>query len=198
MRSSPAPDNTRLSPLVGLSSRSSVVRLVLNSNLLPEVVNSEISRRGIVISAVAFHPMSHKSRVVNSSFAYRARLLMLEVSFHRKWTPLDTARPYGNTSFCRSLPVSDVSEDLRDPTPTRSHTRVGIGDVGFIRKGQFHLLFSASLPLGKGVDVPITFKQLASGLGKRQPPGCLHTSTVRQCGGGPGVMGFTALHVPSL
>ena len=54
----------------------------------------------------------------------------------------------------------------REPSPTRGYTRISIGDVGFIRGGQFHLLFSAALPLGereRGVDVPNTFQPLIIG-----------------------------------
>jgi len=98
-----------------------------------------------------------------------------------------------------------ISEGLvsREPTPTRSYTRVDIGDVGFIHKGQFHLLFSAGLPLGErqlGVDVPITFEQLDVGtleLGKPRPPGCLHTSTVQQSGDAS-FTGFSPMYVLSL
>ncbi|KAF9789356.1 hypothetical protein BJ322DRAFT_530970 [Thelephora terrestris] len=75
---------------------------------------------------------------------------------------------------------------LWEPAPTSNYTRITIGDVGFIRRGQFHLLFSAAPPLGereRGVDVPATFEQLNVGnLASTQPrqPGCLRTSTVRE------------------
>lgn len=42
-----------------------------------------------------------------------------------------------------------------------------MGDVGFIRGGQFHLLFYAGSPLRErelGVDVPVTFKELDVGI----------------------------------
>ena len=63
-----------------------------------------------------------------------------------------------------------ISEDQkfttsREPAPVNC-TRVRIGDVGFIRRGQFHLLFSAGLPSdGRklGVDVPETFEPLNIG-----------------------------------
>ncbi|KAF9649129.1 hypothetical protein BDM02DRAFT_1963423 [Thelephora ganbajun] len=77
---------------------------------------------------------------------------------------------------------------LWEPAPTFNCTRINIGDVGFIRRGQFHLLFSAGSPLGVrqlGVDVPITFEQLNVGpLVSSQPrlPGCLRTPTVRPIG----------------
>ena len=73
--------------------------------------------------------------------------------------------------------------------------RINVGDVGFIRYGQFNLLFSAGSPLGErrlGEDVPITFEELPVGtLIPRQPriPGCLHTDTVREVGAGLGATG---------
>ena len=51
---------------------------------------------------------------------------------------------------------------FREPAPLSYFTRVQPGDVGYIRTGCFHLLFSAGRPLG-GVDVPPTFKQLEVG-----------------------------------
>ena len=63
-----------------------------------------------------------------------------------------------------------------------------VGDVGFIRRGQFHLLFSAGSELGgrrPGHDVPSTFEKLDVGTlesGQPRPPGCLHTPTVQQIG----------------
>ncbi|KAF9780742.1 hypothetical protein BJ322DRAFT_279145 [Thelephora terrestris] len=71
---------------------------------------------------------------------------------------------------------------LWEPAPTAGYARIRVGDVGFIRRGQFHLLFSAgSSP--EGQDVPATFEQLNVGTPvTRQPrqPGCLCTNTVRQ------------------
>lgn len=86
-----------------------------------------------------------------------------------------------------------ISEDLqssisREPSPTNTYTCIKIGDVGFIRRGQFHLLFSAGIPLGerrRGRDVPATFESLDIGNpGSRpsRPPGCLRTDTVIQAG----------------
>ena len=75
----------------------------------------------------------------------------------------------------------------REPAPTND-TRVNIGDVGFIRNGRFHLLFSAGCPLGErelGVHVPITFEELTIGtpvFGQPRLPGCLRTETVREVG----------------
>ena len=80
----------------------------------------------------------------------------------------------------------------REPAPTHSFKRIQLGDVGYVRRGRFHLLFSAGLPLGErqlGVDVPLTFKSLEVGpIDYTQPrlPGCLSTNTVRQTGVGIG------------
>ena len=74
----------------------------------------------------------------------------------------------------------------REPAPTSRYTRISIGDVGFIRRGQFHLLFSAGSPLGereRGVDVPTTFQpldvEIPESIQPRQP-GCLRTNTVQE------------------
>jgi len=51
----------------------------------------------------------------------------------------------------------------REPAPLDYFERIRPGDVGYIRRGRFNLLFSAGSPLGErrlGVDVPHTFKQL--------------------------------------
>ncbi|KAF9649107.1 hypothetical protein BDM02DRAFT_3095227 [Thelephora ganbajun] len=77
----------------------------------------------------------------------------------------------------------------REPAPTSNYTRINIGDVGFIRRGQFHLIFSAGIPLGlrqPGVDVPITFEELDVGpltSSEPRPSGCLRTPSVRPIGG---------------
>jgi hypothetical protein len=76
----------------------------------------------------------------------------------------------------------------RDPSPPSKDARINIGDVGFIRRGKFHFLFSAGSQLGNrepGKDVPIKFEQLDVGtpdvgLSRRDP--CLRTSTVRELG----------------
>jgi len=76
----------------------------------------------------------------------------------------------------------------REPGPIYSYKRVRPGDVGYTRRGRFHLLFSAGIPLGTrelGTDVPHTFEPLDIGpiiSGKVRPPGYLRTSTVRQIG----------------
>ena len=74
----------------------------------------------------------------------------------------------------------------REPAPTNRYNRISIGDVGFVRWGQFHLLFSAGRPLGErqlGIDVPSTFEELYVGdSGFRQPldPRPLKTDTVQK------------------
>jgi len=63
-----------------------------------------------------------------------------------------------------------------------------MGDVGYIRRGTFHLLFSAGVELGSrvpGTDVPLTFEPLDVGPiipGETIRPCYLHTDTVRQIG----------------
>ena len=75
----------------------------------------------------------------------------------------------------------------REPAPLTYFKRIQLGDVGYIRKGCFHLLFSAGCSLDTrqlGVDVPHTFKQLDVGLipdaAQPRPPGYLSTNTVRE------------------
>ena len=81
---------------------------------------------------------------------------------------------------------SDIN--CREPGPIYSYRRVRLGDVGYIRQGRFHLLFSAGIPLGSrvpGTDVPLTFEPLEIGpiiLGEVRPPGHLRTDSVRQIG----------------
>ena len=81
----------------------------------------------------------------------------------------------------------------REPAPIHSYDRVNLGDVGYIRRGRFHLLFSAGSLLGsrqRGVDVPLTFEPLDVGpLIRSQPrlPGCLRTSSVKETGADLGV-----------
>ena len=84
-------------------------------------------------------------------------------------------------------------ETPREPAPIHSYDRVELGDVGYIRRGRFHLLFSAGSPLGsrrRGVDVPLTFEPLGVGpIIRSQPrlPGCLRTSSVKETGANLGV-----------
>ena len=84
--------------------------------------------------------------------------------------------------------VSDLStcDGIREPAPLPDFECIQPGDVGYILRGCFHLLFSAGSPLGErelGVDVPYTFKQLPVGpTFNTQPrsPGYLSTDTVRE------------------
>ncbi|KAF9789175.1 hypothetical protein BJ322DRAFT_526146 [Thelephora terrestris] len=77
---------------------------------------------------------------------------------------------------------------LWEPSPTSQHTRIRIGDVGFIREGRFHFMFSAALPRGNrtlGVDVPSTFVELTVRDGETQQdqpraPGCVGAMTYRR------------------
>ena len=88
----------------------------------------------------------------------------------------------------------------REPAPTND-VRINIGDVGFIRNGQFHLLFSAGCPLGGrqlGEDVPDTFEELTIGtpvFGQPRVPGCLRTDSVHEIGADLGASVSTTLYV---
>ena len=80
----------------------------------------------------------------------------------------------------------------REPAPLDYFKRIQLGDVGYVRRGYFNLLFSAGCPLGErqlGVDVPLTFQPLAVGpiinLQPR-PLGHLSTKTFRETGVGVG------------
>ena len=86
----------------------------------------------------------------------------------------------------------------------RRHSCISIGDVGYIRNGRFHLLFSAARPLGdrkEGIDVPVGFEELTM----RPPvfslprkPSCIRTEAVRRIGAYLGVTTSTIMYVPSL
>ena len=92
----------------------------------------------------------------------------------------------------------------REPAPTQRYSRISVGDVGFIRWGQFHLLFSAGRQLGgrqPGIDVPSTFEELHIGdLEFRQPlsPGCLHTYAFREIKASVGASVSLVLYVQSI
>ena len=76
----------------------------------------------------------------------------------------------------------------REPSPiVEQYPCISIGDVGFLRNGQFHLLFSAARPLDdreEGVHVPQGFQQLI--LKKppvprdRLPPQSFDSTTIRK------------------
>ena len=78
--------------------------------------------------------------------------------------------------------------NAREPAPLNYFKRIQLGDVGYVRRGCFHLLFSAGEPLGErrlGVDVPLSFQPLTVGpIVNTQPrlPGCLSTNTIRESG----------------
>ena len=96
--------------------------------------------------------------------------------------------PFGWWFF--ALRSAQIWSDIihREPSPIYSYKRVRPGDVGYTRRGRFHLLFSAGIPLGSrepGIDVPQTFEPLDIGpiiSANDRPPGYLRTNTVRQIG----------------
>ena len=91
--------------------------------------------------------------------------------------------PCGSSFRSPSYPTWSY-ETTREPAPLPYFKRIQLGDVGYIRRGCFHLLFSACSPLDGiqlGVNVPHTFNQLDVGpIFNTQPrlPGCLSTNTV--------------------
>ncbi|KAL4248782.1 hypothetical protein ABKN59_008349 [Abortiporus biennis] len=91
--------------------------------------------------------------------------------------------------YANQLSILGFGIPLWQPAPIlHSYKRVKIGDVGYMRGGCFHLLFSAGCPLGSrrvGVDVPVGFVPLnASPVVKLQPrkPGPVKTSSLRVSG----------------
>ena len=79
----------------------------------------------------------------------------------------------------------------RQPAPLEDYDRVAIGDVGYIQRGHFVLLFRAAGEIGTrrlGIDVPEDFVPLEIGAVVRDQPRlprtCLHTTYVRQLGTG--------------
>ncbi|TCD66570.1 hypothetical protein EIP91_001238 [Steccherinum ochraceum] len=89
---------------------------------------------------------------------------------------------------------------LWQPAPLNYYPKIQIGDVGYLRDGQFHLLFSAGCPLNDrepGLDVPEDFVQLDVGpIISLQPrdEGALPTKTVEIIGGGASA----ALTIPGM
>lgn len=85
-------------------------------------------------------------------------------------------------------PACDVFHSYRQPAPLHNYEKVNIGDVGYIRGGRFHLLFSAGLPLGNrvlGRDVPANFVPLdVEPIFQDEPrkPGPLKTRFVKSSG----------------
>lgn len=139
-------------------------------------------------------------------FARCSPLLIRGISFQTTGLPLSrgcTMVAYRFADCCRQfLNIWNLTTS-REPAPTRKHARISIGDVGFIRRGQFHLLFSAGSPLGErqpGDDVPSTFEELTVGIpesSEPRQPGCLRTDTVREFGAGVGASVSTPLYVLS-
>ena len=91
--------------------------------------------------------------------------------------------------FVYSLSLQAQSDiNCREPGPIYSYRRVRLGDVGYIRRGRFHLLFSAGISLEPrvlGTDVPLSFEPLNVGpiiSGEVRLPGYLRTDTVQQIG----------------
>jgi hypothetical protein len=74
---------------------------------------------------------------------------------------------------------------IREPGPHSYFGRIQLGDVGYIRKGSFHLLFSAGCPSGggePGTDVPLGFEELRVEQiinPESRGPGYLTTGSVR-------------------
>ena len=80
----------------------------------------------------------------------------------------------------------------REPSPIRgSFERVKVGDVGYVRRGRFHLLFSAGCKpanMGPGVNALPTFEPLTIGntiYSQPRPPGYLYTGVSRETRPGP-------------
>jgi len=78
---------------------------------------------------------------------------------------------------------------LWQPAPLPDYAKVNIGDVGYVRRGCFHLLFSAaSSPTGK--NVPKNFVPLDIGLVvplQARKPGPIYTADIKTIGGSAGL-----------
>ena len=77
----------------------------------------------------------------------------------------------------------------RGPVPAVSLKPTQVGDMGYIRRGHFHLLFSTGCPLDerqRGVDVPLTFEPLGVEptvyVSQPRLPSCLSVNNVRESG----------------
>lgn len=92
--------------------------------------------------------------------------------------------------YKEQMSLFHYGDALWEPSPTDSYARVELGDVGFIRYGRFHLLFSAGCPLGSrrlGEDVPKTFQPLNVGpttCDTSWPPRCISINTHEEFGAG--------------
>ncbi|KAF9779015.1 hypothetical protein BJ322DRAFT_469667 [Thelephora terrestris] len=86
------------------------------------------------------------------------------------------------------LDFHGFGDPLWEPSPLAGYERVKLGDVGYVRNGRFHFLFSAGDILGSrmlGVDVPPDFSPLEVGPATvRMPrsPGYLRTGSIKQNG----------------
>jgi len=107
---------------------------------------------------------------------------------HRALAPLKYGDALWLMIFIPQSLQAQSNIDRREPGPIYSYRRVRPGDVGYTRRGRFHLLFSAGVPLGSrklGTDVPSTFEPLDIGpiiSGEIRSPGYLRTDTVREIG----------------
>ena len=116
-------------------------------------------------------------------------------------------RPYGNGTFFSALTHEYLkirdSVTFREPV-SADNKPIRIGDVGFIRRGQFHLLFYAGSSLEEvqlGDDVPSKFSPLTIGktaFRDPRPPDCLHSGAVEAYGAELGVTVPTPSYVLSL
>ncbi|KAF8521310.1 hypothetical protein JB92DRAFT_1817718 [Gautieria morchelliformis] len=102
---------------------------------------------------------------------------MQTATIHRAWL-----------TYTEELAMLGHGLPLWQPAPLDNYDKIKIGDVGYIRQGRFHLLFSASMPQGGrilGEDVPLDFVPFEPGpTAKDQPrgPGALHARYIKQIG----------------
>ena len=108
------------------------------------------------------------------------------------------------SGFCGWYLKSRNPTISREPNPAHDK-RIRIGDVGFIRRGKFHLMFHAGPSLTRtrrlGHDVPSTFKPLTIGdtiFCEPRPPDCLCTEVVEEYEAGLGATTSTTLYAPPL
>ena len=123
---------------------------------------------------------------------FPAPRFLVALTQHRALAPLKYGDALWLVTVLHRCEFLESNIDRREPGPIYSYRRVQLGDVGYIRQGRFHLLFSAGIPLGSrelGIHVPHTFEQLDVGpiiRGEVRPPGPLSTSTVKQIGANVG------------
>lgn len=103
-----------------------------------------------------------------------------------------TSKQPGWKIYQQQMEPLNHGDALWEPASIYSCKRVELGDVGYIRRGRFHLLFSAGCPLGSrklGVDVPLTFESLDVGqviYSQPRLPGYICTNSVKEIGEGLG------------